>query len=179
MSDQLFWLSRRLGMRAQFGSNIGDLWGNAVLTNFVARSEGHHFENPGRVPRGVLDTLTLFGGSGLRVLVTHLDHEDDGPQTRLDQIDTLLDIWGGDPQTLVLGDFNAEPDSMEYRRLIDAGLRDLLSESGNPSPTRPSDDPVTRIDYAFASPGLELERASTPKSLASDHLPILVELRIP
>jgi endonuclease/exonuclease/phosphatase family metal-dependent hydrolase len=115
----------------------------------------------------------------LRLLVTHLDHEDDGLQTRLDQIDAVLAFWGGDPQTLVLGDINAEPDSMEYRRLTGAGLRDLLSESGSPSPTSPSSDPVTRIDYAFASSGVELVRADTPKSLASDHLPIFVELQIP
>ena len=179
MSDQLLWLSRRLGMSAQFGSNVGELWGNALLTNFVARSENHRFDNPGRVPRGVLETFVLFGGSGVRVLVPHLDHEDDGAPTRLNQIDTVLDVWGGDPQTLIIGDFNAEPDSAEYSRITGAGLRDLLLEAGSTGPTYPSDDPDERIDYAFASSDLELVRANAPKSLASDHLPIIVELKVP
>ena len=179
MSDQLFWLSRRLGMNAQFGSNVGDLWGNALLTNFVARSENHRFDNPGRVPRGVLQTFVLFGGSGVRVLTPHLDHEDDGAPTRLNQIDTVLEVWGGDPRTLIIGDFNAEPDSAEYSRITDAGLRDLLLEAGSAVPTYPSDDPEERIDYAFASSDLEVARADAPKSLASDHFPIVIELKVP
>lgn len=179
MSDQLFWLSRRLDMSARFGSNVGELWGNAVLTNFVARSENHRFDNPGRVPRGALETFVLFGGSGVRVLAPHLDHEDDGAPTRLIQVDTVLNIWGGDPRTLVIGDFNAEPDSVEYSRITGAGLRDVLLEAGAAAPTYPSADPDERIDYAFASSDLEVVRADTPKSLASDHLPIVIELKVP
>ena len=179
MSDQLFWLSQRLGMSAQFGSNVGELWGNALLTNFVARSDNHRFDNPGRVPRGVLDTYVLFGGSGVRVLAPHLDHEEDGAPTRLNQIDTVLEVWGGDPRTLIIGDFNAEPDSAEYSRIMDSGLRDLLLEAGSAGPTYPSDDPDERIDYAFASSDLEVVRADAPNSLASDHLPIVIELKVP
>ena len=179
MSDQLLWLSRRLGMSAEFGSNIGDLWGNALLTNFVTQSENHRFDNPGRVPRGVLDAYVLFGGSGVRVLAPHLDHEDDGAPTRLNQIDRVLEVWGGDPSTLIIGDFNAEPDSAEYSRITDAGLRDLLLEAGNAGPTYPSDNLEERIDYAFASSDLEFVRAEAPMSLASDHLPVVVELKVP
>ncbi len=179
MADQLLWLSHRLGMRAYFGSNVGDLWGNALLTNFTTRSENHRFDEPGRVPRGVLEAQVLFGGSGLRILVTHLDHEDDGAEVRLRQIERVLEIWGGDPSTLVLGDFNSAPDSEEYARVVGAGLRDLHLEFGNPAPTRPADHPATRIDYVFASPGIDLIDADTPDSLASDHLPVLVTLRVP
>lgn len=179
MADQLLWLSRRLNMRLYFGSNIGDLWGNAVLTRLPTRSENHRFGIPSRVPRGVLEVNVLFGGGGLRVLVLHLDHQDDGAPTRLQQIDTVLNVWKGDPNTLIVGDFNATPESEEYAKLTGAGLRDLLKEAGKDVATSPADAPARRIDYAFGSADLRLLRAEAPASLASDHLPVLVEVALP
>lgn len=179
MADQLLWLSKRLDMAAHFGSNIGDLWGNAALTKLPASARNHRFDNPGRVPRGALELNLPTVGGGMLVVVTHLDHQDDGAPTRLDQLDTVLGVWNGQGRTLIMGDFNAKPDSEEYAKLAATGLRDLVKEAGNDVHTYPASAPVKRIDYAFGSPDLQLIRAEVPASLASDHLPVLVEVAVP
>ena len=98
---------------------------------------------------------------------------------RVEQAGVVLDLWAGSGQTLVVGDMNFTPDSEGYELVAASGLRDLLREAGNDGPTRPSDNPVTRIDYAFGSADLEVPRAEAPMSLASDHLPVLVEVQLP
>ena len=50
--DTMAWLSLRLDMPAYYGANLGDLWGNAVLTRLpVIGVSNTHFNSEGRVPR--------------------------------------------------------------------------------------------------------------------------------
>ena len=165
--DTLAWLSRRLDMPAIYGSNAGDLWGNAVLTRLtVINAANTHFDLAGRVPRGFQD-LTLRTASGpIRILNTHLDHEDDGATVRASQILHILESWDDAPRTLLLGDLNATPDSVVIRTLEKAGFED--SAPGGP-PTDPADAPVNRIDYIFVTPDLPVIESRTGESHASDH----------
>jgi endonuclease/exonuclease/phosphatase family metal-dependent hydrolase len=84
-------------------------------------------------------------------------------------------------RTIVLGDFNDDTNSPPYnlfvRRFIDA----CDAAGGFYEKTWPSAFPVTRIDFAFVSRALKLKirRCRATRSRASDHLPVLVDLKWP
>ena len=175
-ADQLTWLSRRLDMPYVFGSNIGDTWGNALLTRLPMSAENRQFDNPGRVPRGVLAANVQLGAGSLTVLNTHFDHEEDGGPTRREQAADVLDEWAQRPATVLLGDFNAGPGAAEVQTLLAAGFHNA-DDSGRP--TFASDEPMETIDYVLATPDLAVLDARRPDSTASDHLPVIVEYGLP
>ena len=107
------------------------------------------------------------------MLHTHLDHEDDGDTVRAAQVVRILEDWGTTPRTILLGDLNAEPDSVAIRTLANAGFVD--ASPGGPL-TYPADEPEDRIDYIFVTPDLTVSEAETRESLASDHLPVWASL---
>lgn len=180
MIDQVQWLANRLGMQAHFVPNLADTWGNAFLVKVPVINQGHvRFDDQGRVPRGVQAITVPTDRGNLRILVTHLDSEDDGAQVRMGQLAVVLTLWDSSTQSLIVGDMNFTPDTTEYTSIVSSGLRDLLLEVGNDQGTWPSDDPTERIDYAFGTDDLHLLRADSPMSYASDHLPIIVEVQLP
>lgn len=166
--DTLAWLSRRLDMPALYGANAGDLWGNAVLTRLPVIDAGNtHFDLEDRVPRGFQD-LTLRTTDGpIRIVNTHLDHEEDGSTARSSQILRILEALDHAPRTVLLGDLNATSESVTIRTLAKAGFEDGVP--GGP-PTYPADAPFDRIDYIFATRDLRVIESRTGDSLASDHL---------
>jgi endonuclease/exonuclease/phosphatase family metal-dependent hydrolase len=81
---------------------------------------------------------------------------------------------------LLGGDFNFEPDTPSFQRLLDAGLSDVLAED-RPLPTWPSAEPVQQIDHLFTTSGLSRLSGTAPgyaDTLASDHLPVGARLRV-
>ena len=172
--DTLAWLSHRLDMPAYYGANLGDLWGNAVLTRLpVFGVANTHFNSEGRVPRGFQRIGIQTTGAPITVLHTHLDHEDDGDTVRAAQVVRILEDWGKTPRTILLGDLNAEPDSVAIRTLANAGFEDVSPDGAL---TYPADDPEDRIDYIFVTPDLRVNEAETRESLASDHFPVWASL---
>jgi endonuclease/exonuclease/phosphatase family metal-dependent hydrolase len=88
------------------------------------------------------------------------------------------DAW--EAPAILLGDFNAAPYSRTYRMLARA-LRD--AQHGLPYvpvSTFPSKFPFMRIDHVFLAGPWRVRKVETPFSglarIASDHLPLLVEL---
>lgn len=137
-----------------------------------------------REPRGALWVAIEAHGSELQIVNTHLGlaaHE------RLAQTRTLLGPdWLGHPACLdpvvLLGDFNAVRRSRVYRRLA-ARLKDAqVGVGGRPRRTFPARMPMLRIDHVFCSPAIEVLGSEVPRNpltrIASDHLPLVVELRI-
>ena len=172
--DTLAWLSRRLDMPVIYGSNAGDLWGNAVLTRLpVISAVNTHFDLAGRVPRGFQDLTLQTATAPVRILNTHLDHEDDGDTARAAQILHILESWDDAPRTILLGDLNATPGSVVVRTLVKAGFDD--SAPGGP-PTDPAVEPVNRIDYIFVTPDLRVIQSRTGESYASDHRLVWTEM---
>ncbi|MDE2904212.1 MAG: endonuclease/exonuclease/phosphatase family protein [Chloroflexota bacterium] len=173
-ADTLAWLSLRLDMPAYYGANLGDLWGNAVLTRLpVFGVANRHFNSEGRVPRGFQRIGIQTTGSPITVLHTHLDHEDDGDTVRASQVVRMLEDWGTTPRTILLGDLNAEPDSVAIRTLANAGFVDASPDGPL---TYPASAPEDRIDYIFVTPDLTVKEAETRRSLASDHFPVWASL---
>ncbi|QGN35184.1 endonuclease/exonuclease/phosphatase family protein [Microlunatus sp. Gsoil 973] len=87
----------------------------------------------------------------------------------------------GEP-TVIVGDVNERPGGPVWQLAGRAGLADATADAG---PTFPARDPQARIDAVWASPELTVNRidpndvgvTTVLMSRASDHLPVLVELR--
>ena len=169
--DTLTWLSQRLDMPYAYGPAAADLWGNAVLTRMPMRSAVHHFDNPGRIPRGAVEVEVEAPGLTYTVINAHLDHATDGGPTREAQARTLLDIWGGRSRTLLVGDMNAEADEPSMQSLFRVGFID--ADAGGP-PTFPESG--RRIDYVLHTPDLAALEVRRPVTAASDHEPVWVKL---
>jgi endonuclease/exonuclease/phosphatase family metal-dependent hydrolase len=180
-ADLFAWLRWRFpDYRAIYGPMNGTLWGNALLVRHPIGESGS-VRFPLRVSpfqRG-LTWATLPASSGdLLIIATHFAHEVTADADRLEQAGDLLAFWRGRPRTIVMGDLNATPASAPVTRLEAAGLRNALAPFGlAAAPTYPSPAPVERIDYVLLTSDLEPVAASIPRTTASDHLPVTVQVR--
>jgi endonuclease/exonuclease/phosphatase family metal-dependent hydrolase len=85
---------------------------------------------------------------------------------------------------ILCGDLNTNPGSPSYRALC-AHLRDAQhSVAGHrPLKTWSGKYPLTRLDHVLVTPGLDVVAVRVPRThwdqLASDHLPLVVDIRVP
>ena len=181
--DMLTWLSRRLGMAYVFDGTADPLWGNALLSRYpIVRSELVQLPTDDLpLKRGfigaTIDTSTTGADQPLDVIVTHLHHLPDGSAIRVMEVEAILDYWGGNGRTLIMGDLNAEPGSPEIERLRQAGLTDAADATGSsPAYTYPATAPNEHIDYIWLSPDLTATDFVIPPPPASDHLGVAVTI---
>jgi endonuclease/exonuclease/phosphatase family metal-dependent hydrolase len=185
-TDMLAWLQRRLRMpHVRFAGASDELWGNAVLSRYpIVASEVAPLPREG-VPlrRNALAVeLDLGAGRRLDVVVTHLHHVEgpEGARVRLAQLPPLLETVAGRPDTVLLGDLNAEPGSAEIALVRGAGLTDAFVTGGaRPADERtwPSDRPDRRIDYIWLSNDLAASGFAAVAGTASDHRGLAVTVR--
>lgn len=127
----------------------------------------------------------LEGGRSFHFLCSHFGL---GKKERHLQATELLgpDWLGGlspDDPVVLCGDFNSGPQSMVFKRL-EARLRDAQQglPGQKPLPTFSSIKPFLRIDHVLVSGHFQVKSIEVPKTstsmVASDHLPICVELEI-
>ncbi|HEU4820362.1 MAG TPA: endonuclease/exonuclease/phosphatase family protein [Qipengyuania sp.] len=135
-------------------------------------------------------------GAQLRVLNTHFDHV--GREARLNSA-AIIARWvtEGPDRTLpaiVLGDFNAHPESEPYRRLAegaDADLHDARVAARTPPYGPPgtftgfdiTKAPALLIDHIFVTPVFAVESYAVITQhwggrLPSDHYPVVADLRL-
>lgn len=80
---------------------------------------------------------------------------------------------------LILGDFNAGPDSAPIARLRAAGLGDALAAHGLAKAfTYSSLRPSERRDYVFITEDLRSLAGAIPPATASDHLPVVATIQV-
>jgi endonuclease/exonuclease/phosphatase family metal-dependent hydrolase len=136
-------------------------------------------------PRSAMWARVDVAGQIVNVITTHLGL---GPHERVLQARALTgEEWLGaippDEAVVICGDFNALPGSAPYR-ITAARLRDVQAAGGGRRPmgTFSSLQPLVRLDHIFVSPQLALERVMVVRNdltrVASDHLPLLADLRI-
>ncbi|HSJ47934.1 MAG TPA: endonuclease/exonuclease/phosphatase family protein [Gammaproteobacteria bacterium] len=166
-------------------------YGDAILTHLPQRlvkvgSLPGLADRPKLEPRGALWVAIDLNGQEVQVINTHLGLYS---RERLAQIEALLgDDWLADEQcqgpVIFCGDFNAPPSSPVCRR-VSEWFKDaqVVAQDHRPKGTFSSRFPTLRIDHLFVSPGIEVTGIEIPASrlarIASDHLPLLAELRIP
>ncbi|GAA5523653.1 hypothetical protein Maes01_00202 [Microbulbifer aestuariivivens] len=137
-------------------------------------------------PRGALWVEIDLNGEKIQLLNTHLGLQ---KAERLAQVEALLGPeWLGHPDCtgakILVGDFNALPNSAEYKKVC-AQLRDtqLHSPRHRPLGTYFSRMPKARIDYVFASRQLRVRKIQVPNTqltrVASDHLPLVADIQLP
>ncbi|MEU2982158.1 endonuclease/exonuclease/phosphatase family protein [Streptomyces hirsutus] len=191
--DEARALAGKLGMRVFFAP-IYDLdpaaeggerrqYGVAVLSRYpVTEAENHEItrlstRTPDPVPApmpGFAEVTVNVRGAQVHVYSTHLDHRAD-PSVREAQVADMLDVLAADrgPKILV-GDFNAEATAPELASLWQR-LRDADPGGGG---TYPAVDPVKRIDLVAVSPDITVAGAEAVATEASDHRPVVTDLRI-
>jgi endonuclease/exonuclease/phosphatase family metal-dependent hydrolase len=193
--DQAHAIARELGMRhVHFNAALRVMeeeYGDAILTArpsklMKAGALPGLMHRPALEPRGALWASIHVGGVEVQVINTHLGLR---RSERLAQIDALLGSdWLSHPAcrgpVVLLGDFNALPRSRAYQRLA-AQLRDAQIGPHIHHPPRrtfPARLPLLRIDHVFVSRSVDVVRVEairTPLArVASDHLPLIVDLRI-
>jgi endonuclease/exonuclease/phosphatase family metal-dependent hydrolase/glycosyltransferase involved in cell wall biosynthesis len=189
-ADQVAEIARVIEMEFQFHSNVsvaGEQYGSAILSRFplrIIRSGG--LPTPAhREPRGVLWVEVNVGDELVQVMTTHLGLS---TEEREAQVDALLSSqWMGhkDCQSplILCGDFNFMPGSRPYKKIANV-MHDVQTglEGHRPRRTWFSPLPLTRIDHVFISPRLRTLRIDVPRTrlarIASDHLPLVVDLEI-
>jgi endonuclease/exonuclease/phosphatase family metal-dependent hydrolase len=171
--DALSVLAERLGMPYVFSPNIGDLYGNAILSRFpmtdVKRVRFAVQPSVRHQPRGAVGVHI----GDVLIVTTHLDEIADSSAIRQEQVRTILREWDGERVAIIAGDMNAEPGSLEMSLFSEAGYGDLAEPAGA---TTTMDDPPTRIDYIWGI-GVIGSSPHTVMALgASDHRAVVVNV---
>ena len=179
-------LARRTGMNVVFGANLdnyqGGQYGTAILSRFPIESHENHLLKQTREgeQRGVLQAVLAVNQGQLLFICTHLDHTGD-PAERLFSETQFADLFArhtGLP-ALLCGDFNDTPASELHKRLSKKWT-DAWSIAGKSNGfTMGSANPTRRIDYIWLSSkkNFRVRWVDVPRSEASDHLPLVAEIR--
>jgi len=178
-------LARLTGLQVVFEKNIpyqGGEYGNAVLTKFpIKHSKNTHYQmlRPGE-QRGVLQLVLDVRGREVLFMNTHIDYRPDDSERVMnaDELKAIVATAGAMPVILV-GDFNSVPGSRTHEKMK-AFLADTWELVGQgPGLTLPVLKPTKRIDYVFISaPRIQPLKMEVLHSAASDHLPVVAELRL-
>ena len=165
-------LARVLGMHATLGRTYRFRgFGNAILSREPHRRVKHvrFARTRGHQPRAM---LAVRLDSGLTVAVTHLGLT---PFERLRHAKQLMAELADVADPIVLGgDLNDQPSGAAVALLLKR-FDDAFAGITEPSFTHPADSPLRRIDYVLVS-GLEIEGAAVLPTIASDHLPVVVDV---
>jgi endonuclease/exonuclease/phosphatase family metal-dependent hydrolase len=173
--DALGVLAERLDMPYVFAPNIGDLYGNAILSRFpMTDVKRVHFAvqpSARHQPRGAVGVRI----GDVLVVTTHLDDVQDAESgaIRQEQVRTIFREWDGEQLAVIAGDMNAEPGSLEMGLFSEGGYSDLAEPAGA---TTTMDDPPKRIDYIWGI-GVIGSNPHTVMALgASDHRAVVVNV---
>lgn len=169
-------LARLTGLHVTFGETLRrPRYGNAVLSKQrpTALRSARFTVVPPAEPRGMV-AVTLV--SGLVVAAVHLGLS---REERDRQSSELLAAVEGATPLIVAGDFNERPGGPAVQ-LLGAHLRDSFDGTdAQEDPTFPATDPRIRIDYVFVSPDIRVVSAAVLQDVASDHLPVVVDVEVP
>jgi endonuclease/exonuclease/phosphatase family metal-dependent hydrolase len=165
------------------------LFGNAVLSSHPLRLKASgalpRLDSRIALPaRGVLWVEVDLEGAAVQVLNTHLSiHERERRLQAADLVENWLVRVEGRDTRLLAGDFNASAGSWTART-IERVLRNVTAGGDRDAArTWSGRVPLRRIDHVFVSEDLRVAGAHVPRSrltrVASDHLPLVVELLLP
>lgn len=175
--DQVRELQNLTGLNVYFSpsfSEVGGGFGNAIMTrgSFV-QSEMHPLPSFGE-PRAVLESLIKIDGTLINVYVTHLTSW--GKYKRASRDEELVclakQVRTSRYPYLLLGDFNAGPDTPEIRHFRQINAAQICGEEIGPSHPLLGE----RIDYIWADYGWEVRSARVLAIGPSDHYPVIAEL---
>lgn len=192
--DQAELIAGYLQMQVHFHPSIHleeEKYGDAILSHLPLKLVKAGLlpglaNKPNLEPRGAIWATVELHQQQVHIINTHLGLQ---PRERLAQIKALLsNEWLGHPDcsgpVIFCGDLNAQPGS-EVCRQLGQTMTDAqtLLDGHRPRGTFPSRFAAIRIDHIYISQDVEVTAVEIPGSLqakmASDHLPLLVQLAIP
>ncbi len=183
--DEIAELAALTKMQYAFAHNLdfqGGQYGVAILSRFPIRNIDHRkFENKREAERrGMIRVEVEFNGELVNFVTTHLDYQyEDGRVFETEQLLKFLNDVEG--PIIVVGDLNDEPAGGAYKLLLQT-FRDAWLESRTKAIglSYPADKPVKRIDYVFyrGAKRIKSDKAWVVDTPASDHLPVMVQLRV-
>jgi endonuclease/exonuclease/phosphatase family metal-dependent hydrolase len=178
-------LAKLTGLTAHFDKNIphqGGEYGNAVLSRYpIKQAKNTHLKSfANGEQRGVQQLVLDLAGREVLFLNTHLDHRRDPAEREhsATELKVIVAAAGNKPVILV-GDFNAPPEAKS-----NVTIRGFLADTWpllnrEPGFTIPVKKPTRRIDYIWITPAsITPVKMAVIQSEASDHLPIVAELRL-
>lgn len=191
--DQAAGVATALGMDLHFQPTIrilGEQYGIAVLARHssrIVRAERLPTQStrPSFEKRSALWVEVDVDGEKIQVINAHLSLRSGERRTQAAAL--VGPEWIGHPDcsepAVLLGDFNAPPYSRSYRMIANRMQDAQLSNSfGEPQPTFHTRAPVLRLDHVFVTKSLEVVDAGPVRNpltrIASDHFPLLAELRV-
>ncbi len=118
--------------------------------------------------RGCLLAETIVDGTRVHFGTLHLSLR---RSLRARQLHALAKVLPSDAPLVLAGDFNGGPEELEP-------LAGLLTVVADPPATYPPSRPRLRLDHVVFSADWELVSLETVPSRASDHLPLVAELRL-
>ena len=107
------------------------------------------------------------------MLVTHFGLVD---TEKVNAVKTVIENIE-DEKCILMGDFNVQPDDEVLKPIRDR-MKDSADLFESPLLSFPSDNPVKKIDYIFASKDLEIISADIPSVVSSDHRPHIAEIKL-
>lgn len=175
--DQVKELHDLTGLNVYFGPSFGEAgggFGNAILTRgtFVS-NEVHPLPSVGE-PRSVIESVINIDNSLVDVYVTHLTTWGHLKSRSRDQELVCLakQVRTSRYPYLLLGDFNAPPESAEIRHFRQINAAQICGANiGISHPLMRE-----RIDYIWADYGWDVRSAQVLTIGPSDHYPVLAEL---
>jgi endonuclease/exonuclease/phosphatase family metal-dependent hydrolase len=169
--DQVVELERMTGLSLFFYPTVvrddGAQYGIAVATPEPIDASYELLPRVGKEePRG----LIWVGAPGVKVMATHLSRS---RRARAAQTERLAEAAGSVFPVVLLGDLNQG--GRHLKPLHDAGL-----DGGAATlPTLPSTHPRRQVDHVLAGGGARVTQAWTPRTTASDHVPLVAIVEMP
>lgn len=183
--DEIAELAKLTSMQFAYAHNLdyqGGQYGVAILSRFPIRSTDHRkYENLREAERrGVIRAEVDVNGRTVNCVTTHLDYQyEDGRIFEAEQLLKFLDGVKG--PIIIAGDFNDEPSGGAYK-LMAVNFSDAWIDGKNKDAgfSYPADKVAKRIDYIFMrrSDRTRVKQAWTVETLASDHIPVVVDLEL-
>ena len=179
-------LAALTGMSCVFSNNFyyqGGEYGNAVLSRFPELGWTNTHLQMLRIgeQRGILQVTVKAHERTLVFMATHIDYRRDDAErlVNVSQFKRIAKTYAATP-LLICGDFNDTPESRTYRSMSEDFV-DVWNRVGDgPGFTITSSNPTKRIDYVWQRKDehrLVPAGAWVVQTTASDHLPLVVELR--
>lgn len=161
-------LTQMQGVYHSAHRNFAGETGNLLLAHGTVHATEEIDLGGRREARGCLVADIETEGIRFSFALTHLSLH---ARTRTEQMELLAKRLPADQPLILVGDFNCE-----YRDL--SPLQELLTFAEQTPKTFPSPFPLRAIDHIGYSEHWELERLVSVRSLASDHRPLVGELRL-
>lgn len=192
--DQAQRIAQYLQMDFHFSPTIRhaeEFYGDAILTHLPmqlvkASPLPGLSSRPDIETRGAIWVRIKVGDKEVQCINTHLGLF---PKERRLQAKALLSSeWLGHPEchgpVILCGDFNAPPTS-PVCRLMQSRLKDVQLEIADQKPLKTFSGryPIIRIDHIYVTPDIRVVSFDVPinalSQVASDHLPLIAEIKIP